>query len=89
MSPEPPNEGSRAQHWRQQIMGLSIKELSELTGYSVTAIRCFEANANTAGELFSGAAWQRYRLTCYAIMYTCAQHGKKFNWGVCDAHEQR
>lgn len=63
------DEGSRAQHWRQQIMGLSIKQLSELTGYSVTAIRCFEANANTAGELFGESAWQRYRMACCAIQF--------------------
>jgi hypothetical protein len=62
------DEGTRAQHWRQRIMGLSIKELSELTGYSVTAIRCFEANANTAGELFGEAAWQRYRMACCGVL---------------------
>lgn len=72
----PRDEGSRAQHWRQVIMGLSQKRLSELTGYSVTAIRCFEANANTSGELFGEAAWQRYRMACVgAACY------KEFNWG--------
>jgi hypothetical protein len=87
-----PNEGTRAQHWRQVIMGLSIKQLSELTGYSVTAIRCFEANANTAGELFSDAAWTRYRNAC-AGATLLDQH---FNWDEgaiikenVNAHEQR
>lgn len=74
-----PDEGTRAQHWRQVIMGLSIKELSELTGYSVTAIRCFEANANTAGELFSEAAWQRYRMCCAGVLATRYMF-TLFNW---------
>lgn len=74
------DEGSRAQHWRQQIMGLSIKQLSELTGYSVTAIRCFEANANTAGELFGESAWQRYRMACAAAAMLHRGHMPAFEW---------
>lgn len=73
------DEGTRAQHWRV-IMGLSIKDLSELTGYSVTAIRCFEANANTAGELFSAAAWQRYRNTCHGVVWQAAIAPIEFSW---------
>lgn len=79
------DEGSRAQHWRQRIMGLSIKELADLTGYSVTAIRCFEANANTSGEIIGEKAWQRYRMACAGIFWH-QQHkfkikiGDSFDW---------
>lgn len=85
MKPAPANdnptansEGERAQRWRRDIMGLSIKNLAELTGYSVTAIRCFEANANTAGELFGEDAWKRYRNTCAGILTQEQLRG--FNW---------
>lgn len=78
------DEGSRAQHWRQEIMRLSIKDLSELTGYSITAIRCFEANANTAGELFGEAAWLRYRNACAGACLSLRSAGifgdAVFNW---------
>lgn len=71
------SEGAKAQWWRQHVMGLEIKALSELTGYSVTAIRCFEANCNTAGELFGEAAWRRYRMACAAV----AGKRGEFEWG--------
>lgn len=81
------DEGSRAQHWRQVIMNLSIKQLSELTGYSVTAIRCFEANANTSGELFGEAAWQRYRMVCAGVLYNKQGHKWGFCWDTLDKPE--
>jgi hypothetical protein len=71
------DEGTRAQHWRQVLMELSIKDLSELTGYSVTAIRCFEANANTSGELFGDAAWKRYRMACCGVIL-CQARSREF-----------
>lgn len=78
------SEGTRAQHWRQDIMGLSLKELSELTGYSVTAIRCFEANANTSGELLGEKAWQRYRMACLGVLWNHSRDLRErpliFNW---------
>lgn len=86
--PADDDEGSRAQHWRQQIMGLSIKQLADLTGYSVTAIRCFEANANTSGELFGDAAWQRYKLCCSGVLFA-AHVGTKFNWDYGDTNAPR
>lgn len=71
------SEGAKAQWWRQHIMGLEIKDLAERTGYSVTAIRCFEANCNTAGELFGEKTWQRYRMACAAV----AEKLNAFAWG--------
>jgi hypothetical protein len=81
---EPPgliSEGARAAWWRQRIMRLEIKELAELTGYSVTAIRCFESNANTAGELFGEKAWQRYRMACAGVLFSSGlSASKRFEW---------
>ncbi len=77
---EPPgqvSEGAQAAWWRQRVMKLEIKELSELTGYSVTAIRCFESNANSAGELFGSDAWRRYRMACAAV----ATGARNWKWG--------
>lgn len=84
-TPPVQSEGERAQHWRRDIMGLAIKDLAELTGYSVTAIRCFEANANTSGELFGEAAWQRYRNACAGAAYHHTANGAPFNWEKIDA----
>lgn len=85
------DEGTQAQHWRQVVMGLSIKELAELTGYSVTAIRCFEANANTRGELFGPDAWKRYRMACRAVVLTDENKPAIATWpmGDPDARTQR
>jgi hypothetical protein len=81
------DEASRAQLWRQAIMGLSVKQLAQLTGYSVAAIRCFEANSNTAGEPLGEAAWQRYRNACAGAVMGV----QDFDWtqGGDRAREQR
>lgn len=73
------NEGAKVQHWRQHVMFLEIKQLAELTGYSVTAIRCFESNCNTAGELFGPATWKRFRLACAAVHH--GVNANSFKWG--------
>ena len=73
-----PHEQARA--WRDK-RGLSLDQLSELTGYSVIAIRKFEAGfrhqKNNEGH--SEWVWQRYRMAC-AGAERQLRSGKAFEW---------
>jgi transcriptional regulator with XRE-family HTH domain len=61
-------EHERARAWRDS-MSLSPKQLSDLTGYSVPAIRLFESGRNTKKEAHNPDAWRRYKLACLAVMF--------------------
>jgi transcriptional regulator with XRE-family HTH domain len=59
---------SNPQQWRENL-GLSVRDLSELTGYSGAAIRLFESGENTLGKPHNAAAAKRYKLACLAVMF--------------------
>ena len=71
-------EGTRAREWRMRV-GMSMQDLSDLTGYAVRAIYAFEKGANGAAGKHSEWSWQRYKMACAA-----AEHQKKtgrvFSW---------
>jgi predicted transcriptional regulator len=62
------NESQKAKQWRAQL-GLSAKELSELTGYSPMAIHLFESGRTSKKEPHDPKVWQRYKLVCLAVMF--------------------
>lgn len=71
------SEATKARQWRE-AMGLSRSALAELSGYSETAIRQFEAGGATVGGAFEttgDAAFHRYRLVCGALTARL-----RFNW---------
>lgn len=60
-------EHERARQWRKAI-GLTVAELSERTGFSVSSIQDFEAGARRpTGAKLDPRAVLRYRLACAAI----------------------
>jgi Helix-turn-helix len=73
-----PHESAKA--WRTRCK-LSREQLSDLTGYSVVAIRKFEAGARNARkkELHSDWVWQRYRMACAGAEQQL-RSGKEFAW---------
>ena len=70
-----------AQHWRQNVVKLSLPELAEATGYSVRAIYLFESGQTNNGKPHSPKVWLRYLRACAGVdveiraKYT-------FNWGM-------
>jgi transcriptional regulator with XRE-family HTH domain len=62
------NEIEQARAWRRQ-MGLTMKELGELTGYSPEAIFLYERGQNSQGKPHAPYAWRRYKLACLAVMF--------------------
>lgn len=70
----------QAKAWRTR-RNLSLEDLSELTGYSVIAIRKFEAGARHVSkrEPHSEWTWQRYRMAC-AGAEAQLKSGKEFAW---------
>lgn len=70
----------RARAWREKL-SLTLDQLSELTGYSVPAIRKFEAGARnkTRGDQHSEWTWQRYRMACAAVDAQI-RTGRTFSW---------
>lgn len=73
-----PHQQARA--WRERRQ-LTLDQLADLTGYSVPAIRKFEAGwRNTkAGVKHSEWTWQRYRMTCAAVEVQL-RTGREFAW---------
>lgn len=69
-----------AKAWRLR-RNLSLEELSELTGYSVVAIRKFEAGARHVrnNEQHSEWVWQRYRMACSGAERQL-KSGREFVW---------
>jgi transcriptional regulator with XRE-family HTH domain len=72
------NESAKA--WRI-ARKLTFEQLSELTGYSVVAIRKFEAGARHVGNGEKHSDWvlQRYRMAC-AGAERQLRTGKEFAW---------
>ena len=60
-------EPSQAQHWRQNVVKLSLPELAEATGYSVRAIYLFESGVANSGKPHSPKVWLRYRRACAGV----------------------
>jgi transcriptional regulator with XRE-family HTH domain len=73
-----PHEKAKA--WRERRK-LSLDDLSELTGYSVIAIRKFEAGSRNVkkGEAHSEWVMQRYRIAC-AGAEAQLKTGRTFEW---------
>ena len=73
-----PHEKARA--WREKHK-LTLAELSELTGYSVIAIRKFEAGHRNAskGEQHSEWVMHRFRMAC-AGAERQLKTGRAFEW---------
>ena len=69
-----------AKSWRLKRK-LTLDQLAELTGYSVPAIRKFEAGSRNkaAGEGHSEWTWQRYQMAC-AGAEAQIKTGKEFGW---------
>ncbi len=69
-----------AKAWRR-ARKLTLEQLSELTGYSVVAIRKFEAGARhkANGEKHSEWVMHRYRMAC-AGAERQLRSGKEFAW---------
>lgn len=69
-------EGERARAWREGF-GLSRPKLAAMTGYSVSAIRNFEAGANRGnGAPIPPKSMLAYKLACAAVA-----SGLTFDWG--------
>ena len=68
-------ECHRAKWWRLHVIGLTVEQLAELTGYSTMAIYLMERGINSSGHLVKPWAWQRYKMACAG-----AVHGREFNW---------
>ncbi len=73
-----PHESAKA--WRLRL-GMTRKQLSELSGYSESAIELFEQGARNIrrGEKHSPWSWQRYQMTCAAVNHQL-KTGKAFEW---------
>lgn len=73
-----PHEAAKA--WRL-ARKLTLDQLAELTGYSVPAIRKFEAGSRNkqAGEGHSEWTWQRYKMAC-AGAAAQLRTGRVFEW---------
>ena len=67
-----------AKEWRLKKK-LTYEQLSELTGYSVIAIRKLEAGQRAPGEEHSEWVWQRYKMAC-AGAAAQLRSGKPFEW---------
>ena len=74
-------EPERAQRWRVGN-NLTLAELAQLTGFSISAISRFEQgmfqNHGKAGfHKIPQAAWKRYKLVCAAV---ASGASKTFDW---------
>jgi transcriptional regulator with XRE-family HTH domain len=69
-----------AKAWRERH-NLTLENLSELTGYSVVAIRKFETGSRNVkkGEQHSPWVKQRYRMACAGAEQQL-RSGKEFAW---------
>ena len=70
----------RAKAWRLK-RGLDLEQLSDLTGYSVIAIRKLEAGMRNRknGEKHSEWVLQRYQMAC-AGAEAQIKTGRRFEW---------
>lgn len=59
-------EPAAAKAWRKR-MGLTMDQLSVLTGYSREAIYLMERGRNSLNKPHPPHAWRRYKLACLAV----------------------
>ena len=77
----PATEFERAREWRVRS-GLTKRELSALTGFSLSSIDQFESGSTRDREVpVEPSGFKRYRLCCAAIAAGLAG----FNWGTTEA----
>lgn len=73
-------EHQQAREWRKRV-GLTMKGLADLTGYSYESIFQFEhGKAGGKSGKVDPYVWQRYKRTCHSVEAEL-QAGKPFNWG--------
>ena len=76
-------EHDKARLWRE-AKELTLEQLSQLTGYSVSAIYWFERGVTPPSRKAPGDraiadwVWQRYRAACAGVDAELA--GRKFKW---------
>lgn len=75
-------EHEQARAWRK-ARGLNVKQLADLTGYSIESIYCFERGvASSAGTgPVKPWVWQRYKRACSGLDAEL-RSGLKFEWEV-------
>jgi hypothetical protein len=73
-------QNKAAKEWRLRN-GLTHDQLSDLTGYSVIAIKKFETGMRhkANGEQHSEWVWQRYRVACSGAERQI-KSGRAFEW---------
>jgi transcriptional regulator with XRE-family HTH domain len=69
-------EAEKARTWRK-AQGLTIKQLSELTGFAMRSITAYEGGKQSSGDPIPDDAMRRYRLACAAVHHG---HHKRFDW---------
>ena len=69
---------AQARAWRER-RGLDLDQLSELSGYSVSALRQLEAGKRFGGASHSQWAWHRYRMVCAGVEAQL-RSGRVFEW---------
>lgn len=69
----------KARRWRVE-RGLSVEDLSRMSGWSIEAIYLFERGVTPKGEPVSDWAWRRYEMACAGID-AHLRSGIKFDWG--------
>ena len=67
-----------AKAWREK-RGLDLDALSELTGYSVSALRQLEAGKRFGGGQHSEWTWHRFKMAC-AGAEAQLKSGREFEW---------
>lgn len=81
-------EHVRAKAWRER-MGLSLDQLSELSGYAVLTLRYMEKGltpvrtarhvaGKTKSRKIPWQVWQRYKMVCAGVEYELTKG--KFDW---------
>jgi transcriptional regulator with XRE-family HTH domain len=68
----------QAKEWRARL-GLTLDQLSDLTGYSIPAIRQLEAGKRFGGGNHSEWVMHRYRMACSGAERQL-KSGREFGW---------
>lgn len=75
-------EPEKARAWRK-ARGLTIKQLSELSGFATRSIVMYETGKQSNGDPVPATAMLRYRLACAALHHGYA--AMRFDWGLQSA----
>jgi transcriptional regulator with XRE-family HTH domain len=76
--PKTKPEHQRAREWRER-MGLTLRELGELTGYGLKTVWWMEQGRSSRGEPTKPWVMQRYRLACAAVERKLVAQ-EEFDW---------